>query len=348
MNSELTHDRILYWLKEADANKLEELWKLADETRAAYVGQQVHLRGLIEISSYCRRRCLYCGLACTNPNAQRYRMSEQEIIDSALLAHKLGYGTVVIQSGEDPCLEPEWMAQVIRRIKQLTPLAVTLSLGERQEQDYLAWKSAGADRYLLRFETSNRRLYDRIHPPVGNTRSDRLAILKSLREMGYEIGSGVMVGIPGGSYEDLAQDIELFARLDLDMIGMGPYIAHEGTPLGRESAAWMLPPSQQVAPDEVMTCKMVALARLACPQANIPSTTALATINKARGREMGLCRGANVIMPNVTPTKYRALYEIYPSKACIDESADDCAGCVRARIASIGRTVGIGRGDRRR
>lgn len=344
----LTPEGILRWLKEDDEDKLRELWAIADETRKANVGDEVHLRGLVEISNHCRRSCLYCGLAVTHDSLGRYRMTIPEIVACAAQARGFGYGTVVLQSGEDFHLDGEWIADVIRQIKHQTSLAVTLSLGERDERDLALWKLAGADRYLLRFETSNRRLYDQIHPAVGNVTSDRFAILRNLRSIGYEIGSGVMVGLPGQSFEDLANDIEWFGRLDLDMIGLGPYIPHDDTELGRRRQTMMLPPDRQVPATELMTYKMLALARLICPQANIPSTTALATINNATGRELGLSRGANVIMPNVTPLKYRAMYEIYPAKVCISDSAADCSLCVKARIASIGRTVGKGRGDRRR
>jgi biotin synthase len=237
------------------------------------------------------------------------------------------------------------MTEVVGAIKRETELAVTLSLGERTDDELALWRDAGADRYLLRFETSNRALYDRIHPPLAGRRSDRIAILHTLRRLGYEIGSGVMVGIPGQTFEDLANDVRLFAELDLDMIGLGPYIAHPSTPLGADPPA---PVDEQVPATELMTYTMLALARLACPLANIPSTTALATLNLETGREFGLARGANVVMPNVTPVRYRALYEIYPSKACIAETAEACHACIRSRIESMGRTAGAGRGDSRR
>jgi biotin synthase len=332
----------LRWLREDDQAALEQLWALADQIRRLHVGDEVHLRGLIECSNHCRRRCLYCGIRADNASLGRYRMTRQEILDCAAQAVDFGYGTVLIQAGEDPQLDGPWVAELVSTIKATTPLAVTLSLGERDEADYLLWRQAGADRYLLRLETSNRELYERIHPPLAGHRSDRPAILRRLRRLGYEIGSGVMVGIPGQSYDDLADDLELFAHLDLDMIGIGPFLPHPETPLGRGEC----PPAADQAPNtELMTYKMVALARLACPRANIPSTTALATLNLAQGRELGLQRGANVVMPNLTPTRYRAMYEIYPAKACIQETAEQCHGCLRRRIEALGRKVGQGRGD---
>lgn len=336
---------IIGWLKCEDESKLETLWKQADDIRISHVGNEVHLRGLIEISNICSRDCHYCGISVSNGNLERYRMPTEEIMACVHEAVDYRYGTVVLQAGEDHGITREWMATLIRRIKAETNLAVTLSLGERSDEDLQAWKEAGADRYLLRFETSNRDLYDRIHPPAPGEDSDRIALLKRLREIGYEVGSGVMIGIPGQTYEDLANDILAFRALDLDMIGVGPYIPHTGTPLGQIEAEFHAPPEDQVPNTEAMTYRVIALARIACPDANIPSTSALATLNTATGRELGLSRGANIVMPNLTPRKYRAMYEIYPAKACIDETAADCRACMHRRILSIGRAVGSGHGD---
>lgn len=340
----MTLSQIVGWLRENDPSRLESLWKQADTARREHVGDPVHLRGLVEVSNHCVRRCTYCGLAADRKGLTRYRMSEEEILGCAREAVSLGYGTVVLQSGEDYGLTRKFVAEVVHRIKAETPLAVTLSLGERSDDDLLAWKGAGADRYLLRFETSDPHLYVRIHPSLPERVSDRIAMLQRLRAFGYEIGSGVMVGIPGQTHEILARDILLFRELDLDMIGVGPYLPHPDTPLASAPDA----ESDQVARTEQMVYKTVALTRLACPEANIPSTTALATLNKEAGRELGLMRGANIVMPNLTPTRYRALYEIYPNKVCITESASACGACLRSRIQGIGRTVGAGQGGRRR
>jgi biotin synthase len=272
-------------------------------------------------------------------------MTDEEVLACARQAVAFGYGTVVLQAGEDPGLRREWITDVVRRIKGETPLAVTLSLGERSDDDLVAWREAGADRYLLRFETSNRELYDHIHPPRPGEASDRLAILRRLGQLGYEVGSGVMIGIPGQTYDDLARDIELFGELELDMIGVGPFLVHPDTPLGDPDFRPLVPEGDQVPNNELMTYKVIALARLVCPRANIPSTTALATLNKRNGRELGLVRGANVVMPNLTPPKYRVHYEIYPNKACLHETAGACQTCLQARIVSLGRDVGAGRGD---
>ncbi len=336
---------ILGWLRTTDENELSKLWQMADRVRQQNVGQEVHLRGLIEISNICARRCGYCGLNVENSAIGRYRMTEDEIVECTYEAARFGYGTVVMQAGEDHGITSEWMTGLIRRIKRETDLAVTLSLGERADEEYRIWFAAGADRYLLRFETSNRVLYDRIHPPLAGQPSDRIALLRRLKQIGYETGSGVMIGIPGQTYDDLANDILMFRELDLDMIGVGPYIPHQATFLGNPELTTYAEAGEQVPNSEEMTYKTIALTRLVCPRANIPSTTALATINTESGRELGLSRGANIVMPNVTPQKYRALYEIYPSKACIDETASDCRSCMSRRILSIGRTIGTGRGD---
>jgi biotin synthase len=291
------------------------------------------------------RLCAYCGLRAPNAGLTRYRMSHEEIMACVRQAVAFGYGTVVLQSGEDPGVTRGWLSDLVRRVKTETPVAVTLSVGERSDEDLTAWRAAGADRYLLRFETSNRTLYERLHPPRPGTRSDRVAMLGRLRQLGYEVGSGVMIGIPGQSYDDLARDIELFADLDLDMIGVGPYLVHPDTPLGDPEFRPIIPGRDQVPADELTTYKVIALARLACPRANIPSTTALATLNRRNGRELGLVRGANVVMPNLTPAQYRVHYEIYPNKACLLDTADGCHACMRGRIESLGRSMGVGRGD---
>ncbi len=339
------HDTIVGWLRERDPGALEQLWARADAVRSARVGDAVHLRGLVEVSNHCVRHCLYCGIRACSEGIARYRMSADEILACAVEAKRLGYGTVVLQSGEDPGLTREYVAGIIRAIKAETGLAVTLSLGEREDDDLRAWKKAGADRFLLRFETSDPELYRRIHPSLPGTVSDRAAQLLRMREIGYEIGTGVMVGIPGQTWDILARDIELFRDLDIDMIGIGPFLPSPRTPLGGEAAEHLRASDEEQVPnDELTTLKVVALTRLVCPDANLPSTTALSTLDPATGRELGLLRGANIVMPNVTPAEYRVLYEIYPGKASIHETAQVS---IERRIRAIGRQVGTGPGGRR-
>lgn len=339
----LTHQEILDLLRETDPAKLEKLFAQADDVRRAHVGDEVHLRGLIEISNYCVRQCHYCGLraARTQP---RYRMNHDEVLACVHQAELLGFGSVVLQGGEDFGITAEFMAGVIRAIKSETELAVTLSLGERLPEELRIWREAGADRYLLRFETSDPALYAAIHPQRGATPSDRVGQLRLMRELGYEIGSGVMAGIPGQTYEMLTRDIELFEELDLDMVGIGPFLAHPETPLGAKDVATA--GADQVPSNEWMVLKTVALTRIVCPEANLPATTALATINTVDGREHGLESGGNVFMPILTPSPYREMYQIYPGKACIDEDATQCNTCMRGRIDRLGRLVGEGPGGR--
>ncbi|MBN1124928.1 MAG: [FeFe] hydrogenase H-cluster radical SAM maturase HydE [Sedimentisphaerales bacterium] len=348
LEQEMSVQEIEQWLRERDEVKLTQLWDRADSVRRQSVGNEVHLRGLLEISNYCVRKCTYCGLNIGNRKLERYRMTREEIFECAGRIVKFGYGTVVMQAGEDYGIKTDWLAEIIEQIKIETPLAVTLSMGERSFNDLKSWRQAGTDRYLLRLETSDTALYRCIHPDLGNQSSDRIKILDQLKELGYETGSGVMIGIPGQTYQSLARDIDLFRRLDLDMVGVGPYIENPLTPLGKDCVTTpAISSSDQVPCTENLTYRVVALTRIVCPEANIPSTTALATINRDSGRELGLSRGANVVMPNVTPVDYRRKYEIYPGKACLNETAEVCQDCLAARIASIGRSIARGPGNRK-
>lgn len=331
-------------LRQNESVELKRLLDMADDIRRKNVGDQIYLRGLIEFSNICSRKCLYCGINADNSKLPRYQMTKEEILQCAEAACKLGYGTVVLQSGENKRLDVNFLADVVREIKKTGVPAVTLSVGEWDREVYKLWKQAGADRFLLRFETSDDELYRKLHPDSKSGVAKRFEKLQILKELGYEVGSGVMIGIPGQSYESLADDLLKFKELDLDMIGVGPYIRHQDTELGRNIQKFSLDSENQVPATEEMTYKVIALSRLLCPQANIPSTTALATLNPQQGREQGLCRGANVIMPNITPIKYRQMYEIYPAKACIFETAETCNVCVIQRIEKIGRIAGRGRG----
>jgi len=353
-SGQLDKATVLAWLLEKDAAKLQSLWRWADEVRAKTVGDQVHLRGLLEVSNYCARQCSYCGIRTGNKSIARYRMTADEIVQAARQAASFRYGTVVLQGGEDFGLTTAWVEDVVRRIKAETDLAITLSLGERFPKELERWRKAGADRYLLRFETSDQRLFDRIHPPLkaalaaGQVESNapnnvsRWELLTVIRDLGYELGSGVMVGIPGQTWESLADDILWFGKLDLDMIGVGPFIPHPETPL----AGAVNSGPDFVTADVKTTCKVVALARIIRPDANIPATTALGTVDRVNGRELGLRRGANVIMPNITPLKYRQAYEIYPDKAALNAPTEDEPDTVMELLNQIGRVPGVGQGKR--
>jgi len=337
------------WLQEEDPAALRSLWRRADEVRRARVGDAVHLRGLVEITNFCVRHCAYCGIAACAGPLRRYRMTLDEILACARQGRDFGFGTIVLQGGEDPGVTGPFVADVVRAIKDETGAAVTLSLGERHESDLVAWRDAGADRYLLRFETTDPVLYARIHPNLPGTVSDRFAQLMLMRDLGYEIGTGVMVGIPGQTWDTLADDVWAFRDYDMDMIGIGPYLPSPRTPLagplGRSLTAAQ---PDQVPNDELTTLKVMALTRLVCPDTNIPSTTALSILDPSAGRVNGLTRGANVIMPNLTPPEYRVLYDIYPGKAGIHETADVLADRVIALIDGLGRAIGKGPGARGR
>ena len=338
----MNRSEIIAWLREEDPQRLEELWRCADEVRRRSVGDEVHLRGRCNFSSYCVRQCAYCGLRAGNRTLTRYRLSEGEILECAALAARLGYGTIVLQSGEDLGYDAAWLGGIVRRIKDETLLAVTLSVGERDEAELAAWREAGADRYFMRFETSNPELYARIHPLRPGRRSDRVALLERVRALGYQVGSGIMVGIPGQTVDDLAADLELMATLDFDMIGVGPFVPHPATPLGQRPPA---PGPAQAPATALMTFKVLALARILCPRAHLPVTTALATLDPVAGRELGLRRGGNVVMPDLTPLRYRRDYEIYPGQAGVADPPETAYAKLSAGLALLGRPAGVGRGD---
>lgn len=313
-----------------DGAQQELLFKAADETRQQYLGTDVHLRGLIEFSNYCMNDCMYCGIRRGNRTLERYRIEPDEVIKVAAQAYRLGYRTIVLQSGEDSYYTGDVMCYIIRGIKEAADVAITLSIGERSYDDYKRMKEAGADRYLMRFETSNRELYKKLHPRMDF--DNRIQCLRDIKSLGYELGSGFLVGLPGQTVEDIADDILLLKGLGADMVGIGPFIPHPDTPL-RSCNSGSLD----------MVLKAVAVLRLIMPDINIPATTAVGTSDPF-GRQKALKAGANVIMPNVTPLEYRQLYQLYPGKICIGENPQDCRICVEGLIRSVGRTVGTGYG----
>lgn len=317
----------------------EALFRRANEVRIASVGDEIHLRGLVELSSHCRCRCLYCGLRAGDALPGRYRMTPAEMLRAAATAKRLGYGTVVLQSGEDDGLDLEGLARVVRIIKAELGLAVTLSLGELAEADYIRLREAGADRYLLKHETSNPDLYRRLRP--GRELRDRIARLRLLRALGFQIGGGCMVGLPGQTVDDLVGDLLLLRELDVDMAGVGPFIPAPGTPLGDDPGTW--PAGDRVR----FTYRMMAALRLVCERAMIPVTTALQTLDPA-GARLGLERGANVIMPNVGELGHRERYVIYPGKAGSRTPSDERHESLLALIRELGRKPGRGPGHSRR
>lgn len=318
---------IIEYLKSEDT---AELFARADAVRREHCGDGVYLRAIIEFSNYCDRNCLYCGLRKSNEKLHRYRMSLEEIFEAALTAKHLGYGTVVLQSGEETGFSTSKIRRLIEKIKSELSLAVTLSIGEKSRQEYQAFRAAGADRYLLKFETSNEKLFKQLKP--DSVYAERFRCLDDLRSLGFQVGSGFMVGLPGQTLEILADDLLACAQRDFDMIGIGPFIPHPETPLkGLEGGSAEL------------ALKVVALTRILTKNSHLPATTALASIDPV-GRERALQAGANVIMPNVTPVKYKKDYEIYPGKICITDEAKDCRFCLEERIESVGRFVAEGPG----
>ncbi len=313
-----------------DDDSVARLFAAADAVRKEHCGDDVHIRGLVEFSNTCKNDCLYCGLRRSNLSVHRYRMTPDEIVEVALSLAERSFGTTVLQSGEDIFYTAEVMADIIRRIRAESDIAITLSLGERPYKDYQLWKEAGADRYLLRHETSNPELFRKLHP--DSTLEARIGCLRELKRLEYQIGSGCMVGLPGQTIDDMAGDIMLIKELEPDMVGIGPFIPHPDTPLADGSTGSL----QQA-------LKMVALARIVTRDSLIPATTAAGSVDEY-GRERALQAGANVVMPNHTPVLYRADYEIYPNKKCIVEDPELCGPCLTARITSVGRTVAEGPG----
>lgn len=318
----LSYDEVVVLLNSNSDN----LFKAADETRKQFVGDEVHLRGLIEFSNICKSTCKYCGLRSENKEVERYRLTKEEIISIAKNGVEMGYKTIVLQSGEDAFFNADLITEIIREIKKFN-VALTLSIGERTFDDYKKFKEAGADRYLIRIETTDKNLYSELHPKMDF--ENRLRCLKDLRRLGYEVGSGCLVGLPNQTVEMLAKDILFFKENNFDMIGIGPFIPHPNTPLKD---------SKNEMNNFEMSLKVMAIVRLLLPDINIPATTAMETLNP-NGRIIALKSGANVVMPNLTTKDYRSKYEIYPNKICINDSPDKCRNCITSKITSIGRKV---------
>ena len=326
----LSKEEIISLLSSSEVD--QEIFKAADEVRKEYLGDEVHLRGLIEFTNICKQNCLYCGLRRDNKNVVRYRLTEEQILDFATKAKSYGYKTIVLQGGEDDYFTKDRIVKIIKGIKALD-LAITLSIGERTYDEYKAFKDAGADRYLLRIETTDEKLYEDLDP--GMSHKNRLHCLTMLKELGFEVGSGVMVGLPNQTIESYADDILFFKEIDADMLGIGPFIPNEDTPL-----------ATAMGKELTMALKVMAITRLLLPDINIPATTAMESLNKD-GRLMALQSGANVVMPNVTEGDYRKHYALYPGKICTGDTPAHCRGCITGKIHSIGRTVSTHYGFRR-
>ena len=338
-DEELSREDLKAILCVIEANDLAALFDKAYEVKKKFVGSRAFFRGIIEFSNICNKDCYYCGIRRSNKNIDRYMMKEGEILEGAKWAYENNYGSIVLQSGErDDSFFINFITNVLQKIKEASDgkLGITISLGEQSREVYKEWFDAGAHRYLLRIETSNPDLYRQLHPGDHDF-GRRKECLDLLRDIGYQVGSGVMIGLPGQTTDDLVNDLIFFKEMDIDMIGMGPYIVHKDTPAAESIKDFGAIKNEQY----LLGLKMISAARLFLKDVNIASTTALQTLNP-HGREMGLRAGANIIMPNVTDGKYRGFYQLYDDKACIDEDSEQCLGCLEKRIFEIDEDIGYG------
>ncbi|MDD5021957.1 MAG: [FeFe] hydrogenase H-cluster radical SAM maturase HydE [Endomicrobiaceae bacterium] len=318
----LKREEIIFLLENSSIDN--ELFKTADRVREKYVGNEVHLRALIEFSNICKQHCKYCGLRTENKKIERYLLDEKTILNFAKKAVNYGYKTVVLQSGESDSYSTEQIINIIKKIKSLG-LSLTLSIGEKTFEEYKEYKKAGADRYLLRIETTDKDLYKKLHPKMDF--ENRIQCLYNLKKLDYEVGTGCLVGLPGQTLSSLADDILFFKELDADMIGLGPFIHNPNTPLKNEKGGSFN-----------LALKVMAITRLILPDINIPATTAMETLN-SDGRIIALQSGANVVMPNATEGEYRKKYALYPGKICVDDTPAKCTTCINSKITNIGRTI---------
>ena len=309
-----------------------ELYAAADRIRKQYVGDEVHIREIIEISNYCKQHCLYCGIQAQNKNVVRYRMKPDEIIERVRWSLPLGYRSVVLQSGEDEAWDDETVCRIIREIKAMD-ISLTLSFGEKSRETFRKYREAGADRYLLKHETSDEKLYTYLDP--GMTFANRIKCQKDLKELGFQVGSGIMIGLPGQTIESIADDIMLFFSMDYDMIGISPFIPHGDTIIGASKKG-----------DPAIVRKTVAITRILLKDIHLPVTTAYSTLSDFEGKLEMLSSGANVIMPNITPMEYRDKYVIYPDKDSKDIEPFEYKKKLEALLKSAGRTIGTTYGHR--
>jgi len=320
---------IIYLLTLNDAF---ELYAEADRIRNQYVGDEVHIREIIEISNYCKQHCLYCGIQAQNKNVVRYRMNPDEIIERVRWSLPLGYRSVVLQSGEDDAWDDETVCRIIREIKAMD-LSLTLSFGEKSRETFKKYREAGADRYLLKHETSDEELYAYLDP--GMSFANRIKCQKDLKELGFQVGSGIMIGLPGQTLDSIADDILLFHSMDYDMIGISPFIPHGDTIIGTSQKG-----------DPALVRKTVAITRIILKDIHLPLTTAYSTLSDFEGKLEMLSSGANVIMPNITPMEYRDKYVIYPDKDSKDIEPFEYKKKLEALLKSAGRTIGTSYGHR--
>jgi biotin synthase len=324
---------ILRIIASEDNEEIDALFAQARKVREAHYGKSVYIRGLIEFTNYCKNDCYYCGLRCSNSKLERYRLSFEEILECCRTGDKLGIKTFVLQGGEDPWFTTEHVTEIVSAIRKEFPNhAITLSIGERPQSDYEAFFHAGANRFLLRHETANDEHYAKLHPSCMSL-ENRKQCLWNLKEIGYQVGAGFMVGTPNQTPECLLEDIHFLAELQPQMVGIGPFIPQKDTPFASQPAGNL-----------TLCLKMLAITRLTLPKALIPATTAIGTITP-NGRELALEAGANVFMPNLTPTAFRKLYALYDDKICTGDDAVTCISCMKNRIVCSGFVPEMVRGD---
>lgn len=329
----LKTEEYAFFIENRTPSLFEELSKRARKAREEIYGNDIYLRGLIEISSYCKNDCLYCGIRKSNKQAERYRLTGEEILSCCREGYGLGYRTFVLQGGEDAYFTDGRLTDIIKKIKEGYPdCAVTLSLGERSRESYEKLFEAGADRYLLRHETADKPHYEKLHPPAMSF-DNRMRCLEDLREIGFQVGCGFMVGSPYQTAAELAEDLKFVENFKPDMCGIGPFVPHRHTPFKNFPHG-----------TAELTCFLLSVLRLIYPRMLIPATTALGTIDPV-GREKGILAGANVVMPNLSPVGVRKKYELYDNKICTGEEAAECRECLARRIASVGCRIVTARGD---
>ncbi len=327
----LTDDELINIIETNEYDK--ELHISADKVRRKIYEDKVYIRGLIEFTNYCKNNCYYCGIRRDNKKAVRYRLNKEQILNCCKEGYSLGFRTFVLQGGEDPYYNDDIMLDIISSIHRNFPdCAITLSLGEKPKESYQAFYDAGANRYLLRHETASPEHYKKLHPETMSL-ENRKQCLFNLKEIGYQVGSGFMVGSPFQTTHNLIEDLRFLQKLKPDMIGIGPYITHEQTPF-----------SNQKSGSVELTLRLLSILRLMFPYVLLPSTTALGTLHK-QGRELGLKAGANVVMPNLSPVNVRKFYDIYDNKICTGEEAAQCKVCLENRILKAGYRIVTDRGD---
>ena len=330
---DLPDQELLELITTTDSAANELLAARADKMRQQYYGKKVYIRGLIEFTNYCKNNCYYCGIRAGNGQAQRYRLTKEQILDCCAEGYRLGFRTFVLQGGEDPYYTDERICDIVAAIRAQHPdCAITLSIGEKERASYQAYFDAGANRYLLRHETAAPEHYAQLHP-ASMSLANRKRCLFDLKEIGYQVGSGFMVGSPYQTPANLLADLRFLQELEPDMIGIGPYITHEQTPFADKKSG-----------TAEQTLRLLSILRLMFPYALLPATTALGTIHP-NGRELGLKAGGNVVMPNLSPVKVRKLYELYENKICTGEEAAQCRGYLEARVRMAGYEIVTDRGD---